>query len=66
MNSKIDEVVYCGDDLNRIMILTENGKTYHTKNFGRKWTLISNTFDSYHSLMNMTTMTLLQNPNKTD
>lgn len=66
MNSKVEEVIFCGESLERIIILTENGKAYHTKNFGRNWTLTSNTFDSYHSSMNMEVLTLLQNPSKTD
>lgn len=66
MNSKVDEVVFCGNSLERILVLTENGKIYHTKNFGRNWTLTSNTFDSYHTSMDMKVITLLQNPNKTD
>lgn len=66
MNSKVDEVVFCGDSLERILVLTENGKAYHTKNFGRNWTLTSNTFDSYHTSMDMNVITLLQNPNKVD
>lgn len=46
--------------MERIILLTENsGKAYHTKNFGKNWSLISNTFDSYHSLMNMEIITLL-------
>lgn len=66
LTSKADEIIFCGESLEKIIMLTENGKVYYTKNFGKNWSVISNVFDTYHTSMNMTVLTLLQNPNKTE
>ena len=61
--SKIEEILFCGEDLQRIMLLTRSGEVFHTKDFGNNWSKISTKFDSYHSHLNMNVITMQQNPN---
>ncbi len=63
LKAKIEELVFCGKDMERIALLTSDSKVIHTKNFGKKWDRVYNEFDTYHSSQNMKTINLIQNPN---
>jgi hypothetical protein len=59
----LDEVSFCGSNMESILVLTRDGRAYSTHDFGRKWKSLQAQFSIHHSREKMNVLSLLQNPN---
>lgn len=59
VESRPDEVVFCGPDLNRIMVLTEKGTVLHSADFGKTWQSMAENFNVRNSRLDAKIISML-------
>lgn len=62
LESKPDEIAFCGDNMEKIVMLTENGIVYYSKNFGKDWDAMDRHFNSLHSKASSAVVGIVQSP----
>ena len=61
MNRKAVDVLYCGDDSQQILVLTDDGQIYKSIDFGQSWKGVRRQLDQLHSIQNIKILSLMQN-----